>query len=277
MGYAAKDILSLAEKEKGYFEKRSLSDLDDKTANSGSGNFTKYARDLDAIPDLLNGKKQGFSWCAVFVLWLFVKLWGAAQAMKMLFLPVKSLAASCTYWMNYYKSAGRFFKDPKPGDQVFFGTGKSAEHTGIVKEIKNGRVFTIEGNTSSQSGVVSNGGGVFEKSYPLTHSRILGYGRPLYDDETVTVDPEPEEDGDSQQLPDFTVGIQILRKGDAGNAVRALQILLIGNKCTCGSWGADGNFGAATEMAVRNYQKKNRLQVDGIAGPETWCSLLATG
>lgn len=59
MGYAAQDILSLAEKEKGYFEKRSLSDLDDKTVNADSGNFTKYTYDLDSTPDFYNGKKQG--------------------------------------------------------------------------------------------------------------------------------------------------------------------------------------------------------------------------
>ena len=138
--YTASKVIELAKKEEDYLEKKSASNLDDKTANAGSGNFTKYARDIDAIPDLLNGKKQGYSWCAVFVLWLFVQLWGAAQAMKMLFLPVKSLAASCTYWMNYYKSAGRFFKDPKPGDQIFFGKGNTAEHTGVVEKIENGRV-----------------------------------------------------------------------------------------------------------------------------------------
>ena len=53
-----------------------------------------------------------------------------------------------------------------------------------------------------------------------------------------------------------------------------MQILLIGNKCPCGTWGADGNFGAATQTAVTNYQKKNKLQVDGKAGPETMRSLL---
>ena len=107
--YTASKIIQLARNEEGYLEKKSNSQLDDKTANAGSGNFTKYARDVDAIPELLNGKKQSFSWCAIFVLWLFVKLWGAAQAMKML-----------------------FFKDPKPGDQIFFGSGNTAEHTGLV-------------------------------------------------------------------------------------------------------------------------------------------------
>ena len=178
-------IIETAASEIGYLEKKSNSQLDSKTANAGSGNFTKYARDVDAVSGLLNGRKQGFSWCAVWVIWVFLTAYGLELARKMLFLPVNALAASCTCWMQYYKDAGRFFKDPKIGDQIFFGTGNTAEHTGLVEKIENGRVYTIEGNTSSQSGVVSNGGGVFRKSYPLTHSNILGYGRPLYEEETT--------------------------------------------------------------------------------------------
>ena len=239
--YTASKVIELAKKEEDYLEKKSASNLDDKTANAGSGNFTKYARDVDAIPELLNGKKQGFSWCAIFVLWLFVKLWGAAQAMKMLFLPVKSLAASCTYWMNYYKAAGRFFKDPKPGDQIFFGSGNTAEHTGLVTEVRDGRVYTTEGNTSSQEGVVSNGGGVFEKSYPLTHSKILGYGRPLYDEEQPVEEEETEgftdaaDNMDTAKIGTYTVkecsGLH-LRTG-AGTEYESLAVLPSGTPVVC--------------------------------------------
>lgn len=38
---------------------------------------------------------------------------------------------------------------------------------------------------------------------------------------------------------------------------------------------ADGQFGGDTEKAVRAFQARNRLQVDGIVGPETWASLFA--
>ena len=41
--------------------------------------------------------------------------------------------------------------------------------------------MTIEGNTSSASGVVANGGSVATKSYDLGYSRIMGYGRPPYE------------------------------------------------------------------------------------------------
>ena len=46
---AIKKILDLAQSEIGYKEKRNNAQLDDKTANAGSGNWTKYARDLDAV------------------------------------------------------------------------------------------------------------------------------------------------------------------------------------------------------------------------------------
>ncbi len=35
----------------------------------------------------------------------------------------------------------------------------------------------------------------------------------------------------------------------------------------------DGFFGAKTEQAVINFQKKNKLVVDGIVGPKTWSQL----
>lgn len=65
-----------------------------------------------------------------------------------------------------------------------------------------------------------------------------------------------------------------LAKGSRGNAVRAMQILLIGNGCSCGIYGADGDFGNGTYNAVLAYQKKKGIEVDGICGPETWKSLL---
>ena len=241
--YTASKVIELAKKEEDYLEKKSASNLDDKTANAGSGNYTKYARDIDAIPDLLNGKKQGYSWCAIFVLWLFVQLWGAAQAMKMLFLPVKSLAASCTYWMNYYKAAGRFFKDPKPGDQIFFGKGNTAEHTGIVEKIENGRVYTIEGNTSSQEGVVSNGGGVLPKSYTLDDPSILGYGRPLYDEEPEQPAEEETPEGftdsaehfDTAKIGAYKVkecsGLNLRTGADTG--CKSLEVLPAGTPVVC--------------------------------------------
>ena len=68
--------------------------------------------------------------------------------------------------------------------------------------------------------------------------------------------------------------LPVLKKGSEGATVKALQILLIGNGCSCGSYGADGDFGSATDQAVREYQKKMGLTVDGIVGVNTWSNLL---
>ena len=60
--------------------------------------------------------------------------------------------------------------------------------------------------------------------------------------------------------------------GSSGEAVRQLQQALNAQGY---SLDVDGVFGSKTRTAVKNYQKKNGLQVDGIAGNETWGSLTA--
>ena len=62
--------------------------------------------------------------------------------------------------------------------------------------------------------------------------------------------------------------------GSQGSAVKQLQSEL--NRRGY-SLDEDGIFGKKTRAAVRDYQKKNGLRmVDGIAGDETWGSLLAS-
>ena len=59
MGYDPQKVIDAVRTEVGYLEKASARDIDDKTANAGSNNYTKYARDMDAIPGFYNGRKQG--------------------------------------------------------------------------------------------------------------------------------------------------------------------------------------------------------------------------
>ena len=82
--------------------------------------------------------------------------------------------------------------------------------------------------------------------------------------------PEKVEAPAKSNLPE-------LSKGSEGASVRALQILLIGNNCSCGSYGADGDFGSATKAAVVKYQYQNGLEDDGVVGPKTWAKLLGLG
>lgn len=68
----------------------------------------------------------------------------------------------------------------------------------------------------------------------------------------------------------------ILRRGSSGTAVRELQFylyLLSAYESSIPAVGIDGSFGAATENAVRAYQRFAGLTVDGIVGRATWDSL----
>lgn len=175
-------LLAAARAETGYLEKASNTNLDSKTGNAGDKNWTKYARDLDKL-GFYHAGKNGYAWCAVFCDWCMVQAFGLEMALKMTGQKLGGYGAGCTDSVRYYRAMGRFYKyEPKPGDQIFFtqNNGQSFYHTGLVEKVEGGKVFTIEGNTSSAAGVVENGGAVAAKSYSLTYNRIGGYGRPNY-------------------------------------------------------------------------------------------------
>lgn len=63
---------------------------------------------------------------------------------------------------------------PVSGDIIFFDWEQdgSPDHVGIVKEVRDGNVFTIEGNSGNMCK---------EKHYQINSNVIYGYGTPLYD------------------------------------------------------------------------------------------------
>lgn len=65
-----------------------------------------------------------------------------------------------------------------------------------------------------------------------------------------------------------------LRKGDSGGEVKDLQKILISLGYDLGKASADGKFGDKTETAVKKFQKKNQLVIDGVVGKKTWAKLL---
>ena len=71
-----------------------------------------------------------------------------------------------------------------------------------------------------------------------------------------------------------SIKLPVLKNGAKGGQVKALQILLIGYGFSCGSMGADGSFGSATEKAVCEYKKKNGLSANGVVDADTWNKLL---
>lgn len=66
----------------------------------------------------------------------------------------------------------------------------------------------------------------------------------------------------------------VCRKGAKGNITKIIQRLLISKGYSLPIYGADGSYGDETVKAVKNFQAKNGLLVDGIVGQETWKALL---
>lgn len=250
-------VLQIAQSEVGYHEQ--------------GDNFTKFAEELDRI-HYFNTPKQNLAWCATFVCWCFVKAYGEDAARRILYQPEKdNCAAACSYAAAYFQRHGKFGLSPRIGAQIFFGQN-AGDHTGIVYAYDAARVYTIEGNSDDQ---------VARRSYDLTNPWIAGYGYPDYEslpnggEESGDPPEEPEEDAPAEPDKDrFDLRLRILRMGDEGEDVRSLQTLLAMRGFRCGWCGADGEFGTATEKAVKKFQVAYYLTVDGEAGQETWSALL---
>jgi peptidoglycan hydrolase-like protein with peptidoglycan-binding domain len=67
----------------------------------------------------------------------------------------------------------------------------------------------------------------------------------------------------------------LIKRGDKGLPVSALQKILILRGFSCGATGADGQFGKNTFEAVKKFQKTFNLNQDGICGSNTWKSILS--
>ncbi len=251
---AVDKLISTAEAELGYLEKKSNKDLDNKTANAGSANYTKYNRDLKAWTGVGSISAQ---WCQAFVDWVFIKAFGLETAKKLIYT-----------WTNYtptgssaFKKRNRYIKrgkgKPKRGDVIYFYSSAKGRigHVGIVYKVDSSKVYTIEGNTSGASSLVTNGGGVKRKSYSLSSTYIDGYGSVDYSVVTGT--------GEAPAPATVNLGDRELSNYTEGDDVKAMQSALISLGYDLGSYGADGEFGDCTEMAVRKFQEDHGVTVTG--------------
>lgn len=128
------------------------------------------------------------SWCADFVSWC-----ARQSSVPEDVIPSESYVPD---FVKFFLKKGQFKKrgayTPKPGDLIVFdfNGNDSGDHIGIVEKVEGGRLYSIEGNTSSGC-ENDNGDGVYRKSRGLTVTYILGYCCPAYTDEQ---DEETEED-----------------------------------------------------------------------------------
>ena len=119
------------------------------------------------------------NWCAMFVSWCANEC-GYIDSGTM---PKTASVANMKAW---YMQKGQYYAkesgyEPKAGDVILFGNGRS--HTGLVVDYdpETKTVTTVEGNTgASGTTPYHKGSRVKEKKYPLTYNTIAGYGTPEY-------------------------------------------------------------------------------------------------
>lgn len=186
MGVTAEQVIAIAEAQVGYLEKamkykNDLAVLKDKTAGAGSDNVTIFGYEMHQIyPKVMD---YPAAWCDCFCDWVFMKTAGEATAKSMIGGDFDDYTVNSA---QLYKNAGAWYTTPQVGDQIFFKNSQRIYHTGLVYAVDSNYVYTIEGNTSSASGVVANGGCVAKKKYARNSTSIAGYGRPKYDKSTST-------------------------------------------------------------------------------------------
>lgn len=271
----AADVIRIALAEVGYIEKATNADLDLATANAGVNNWTKYARDLWKA-GYYNGNKNGYEWCDVFVDWVFFKAFGKTEG-QILECQTGELGAACPYSASYYKAQGRYDRNPREGDQVFFQRGGKLVHTGIVVDVTSTHIVTVEGNSSHK---------VKKNTYGRSDAYVAGYGHPKY----TGINSPVEAPGSSAGImvtenygAAVTVRLNILRVGSTGTQVKTVQRILYARGIRDGNnreTQVDGIYGVDTKAAVIKLQRQlfpmDRSQWDGVVGAKTW-EMMMTG
>ena len=112
-----------------------------------------------------------------------------------------------------------------------------------------------------------------------TQSTYLGKGDILITKTSghtvVVMDDGPKYEG-AVDVPvkEPALGDRLLKHGAEGADVKLMQEYLIQLGYNLGKWGADGDYGDATELAVMRFQQDAGIEADGDYGPVTHAALM---
>ena len=201
------------------------------------------------------GRKYGSKWightvadCSGLFAWAFRKLGGT------MYHGSDTMYKKWCVEKGELKAGKRTDGKPlKPGTAVFVWNGEKYSHVGLY--VGNGIVIeamgTISGVTTSK----------------VAAGKWTHWGELKGVDYTGNDIPEPADD--------TTKYYPTIKRGAKNNYVKIAQKRLQELGYDLGKWGVDGDFGQATEKAVRAFQKASGIGVDGIIGPVTWSKLLS--
>lgn len=251
VGTTAKEILDIARSYIGYRE--------------SNGSHKTIIDIYNSYKPLARGYAVQYTdqWCDTFVSAVFIK----AGAVSLL----GGTECGVEEHVKKFKAAGIWIEDgtitPQPGDIIVFNWGQStqpndgySDHIGFVEAVSGGTITTIEGNYKDSVG---------RRRLAVGHGNIRGFARPKYAEATY-VSPAPATSTSAATPVVAPITHSTVRLNSYNNEVKVLQQYL--NQVGY-SLEVDGKFGLRTYSAVRSYQSKNGLSVDGIVGPLTWASL----
>ena len=212
-----------------------------------------YAKEYANDPDRANSVKYGGKWAGHWVTdcsGMFT-YWFKQHGQTM-------YHGSNTMYKSYCNAKGRLIggkredgQELKPGTAVFTGTESKHGHVGLY--IGDGWIIEAKG---AQYGVVRS---------PISQNRWTYWGEL----KGVEFDEQGIDEG-AYHEPDVK---PMLKRGSKGAYVMLLQTKLVNHGYNLGICGIDGDFGQATEAAVKAFQSDSGLTADGIVGPKTWDAL----
>lgn len=188
--------------------------------------------------------------CSGLFVWAFKQLGGSIYH------------GSNSIYDRYCKGKGKITDDirksMKPGTAVFVCKASgNKSHIGLY--VGDGKVIEA---CSTQAGVCTSN---------ITAGKWTYYG--LLKDVSYSASEAPISPSEPADDKIPTENLPTLRKGNTGEYVTLLQTKLLQKGYDLGRYGVDGDFGKATEAAVKRFQIDHGLTADGIIGPKTWDAL----
>ena len=208
-------------------------------AKEGSKKYTELIKAFEET-----GLKYDGAGCTEIVLGIFIKALGLTLTKQLIPLSNYALGQSKKWKLT---------DNPKPGCIAYFGSG-DIDHEELVLDVRGNKLTTLDGNYNHQ---------IIKKTRYTTDKSIKGYGIPAFFNNKL------------ENLDTWTAAaIQSLSisKGAAGPIVLWLEEFLTYESFYAGYW--DGVFGDVLDAAVRAYQKKHKLLVDGVCGRYFWTEVL---
>lgn len=211
--------------------------------------------------DRANSRKYGSKWighmvadCSGLFAWAFKQLGGYMYH------------GSDTMWNKYCTAKGELKNGKRtdgnellPGTAVFTYSSKTGKRGHVGLYIGGGWVIEARG---AYYGVVKT---------KLTSRPWVEWGE-LKGVDYENAAADPVQDTQTDNMP-------TVRKGNRNKYVKEMQQILHDLGYNLGICGVDGDFGTATETALKAFQKDHdgpdgrALVIDGICGPATWWAL----